>query len=126
MLAGAVQVSISDSVMTVIGDQLDNQIQISQNASGNLVVAGADTTVNGGTQFVAPQAVNYLTVLVEGGNDTVDIDSVSLRRNISLYGRDGNDQFNINNSSAYYFHGEGEAGDDVFQINMNVAKSAYL
>ena len=93
MLAGNVEVIVGDSVLTVIGDGLANQIRVSQNEAGNLVVSGDDTTVNGSSSsFVASRSFDYLTLLMEGGNDTATIDGVTLNRNISVYGGNGNDE----------------------------------
>ena len=49
----AVTGSFSNSTLTVIGDALDNQILLSRNANGLILVNGGAVPVAGGTPTVA-------------------------------------------------------------------------
>ena len=126
MLAGDVQAFVSDSVITIIGDGLDNQIALTTNDSGNVVVTGLDTTINGGTDFVVTGRFESISLFMEGGNDEASLDGITAPRHFSFYGAAGNDRLTVTNSAARYFHSEGGDGDDVYELGMRVQKSAYI
>jgi len=128
VLAGNVYVTIQDSILLVVGDAADNQVLISQDNAGQFVVTGQDTTtVNRSTDpFVVNGIASYVTVSMEAGNDQVVVNGINVRNNFSFYGGFGNDRLEVNGLSAKHFHGEGNPGDDVFDLNLNIRKSAYL
>ena len=77
-------------VLTVIGDVLDNNITVSRNAAGGLLVNGGAVAVQGGTPSVA--------------NTTL----------IRMFGREANDVLTLNEANGALPKAEmfGEAGDD--------------
>ena len=80
----------STGILTVTGDDLDNQISVSRDAAGMLLVNGGGVSVSGGTPSVAN------TVLVQ------------------MFGRGGNDQLSLDESNGALPNANllGEAGDD--------------
>ena len=126
MLAGDVQAFVSDSVVTIIGDALANQIQLTTNDSGNVVVTGVNTTINGGTNFVVSGRFESISLFMEGGNDEVSLDGITAPRHFSFYGAAGNDRLTVASTATRYFHSEGGDGDDVYELGMRVQKSAYI
>jgi Ca2+-binding RTX toxin-like protein len=62
-------------VLTVIGDNLDNNIEISRNAAGNILVNGGAVNVVGGTPTVANTAL--IQVFSLGGNDTITLNEAN-------------------------------------------------
>jgi Ca2+-binding RTX toxin-like protein len=77
-------------VLTIIGDALDNVIEVSRNAAGNLLVNGGAVVIYGGTPTVANTAL------------------------IRIFGRDGNDQLSLNEANGALPRANlfGEAGND--------------
>ncbi|HEY8504940.1 MAG TPA: hypothetical protein VIL46_10185, partial [Gemmataceae bacterium] len=75
--------------LTVIGDALDNDITVSRNAAGTILVNGGAVPVLGGTPTVANTAL--ITVFGQGGNDTIRLDEAAgaLPR-ANLFGGTGN------------------------------------
>ena len=61
----------SAGILTVIGDSLDNNIEISRNAAGIIQVNGGAVVVRGGTATVANTAL--IQVFGQGGNDTITL-----------------------------------------------------
>ena len=69
------QFTASSGVLSVFGDNLDNNIQISRNAAGEILVNGGAVPVSGGTPTVAN--VSLIQVFGLGGNDTITLDQAS-------------------------------------------------
>lgn len=127
VLAGNVQALVTDGVLVVIGDQLDNQIEISQDAGGNFTVAGNDTTVNGtNQQAIFPRNFRHVSVIMHGGNDEVSVRSTRIPSNFTFLGGEGSDRLTTHGLRAYHFHAEGQAGDDVFDLTQAIDQSSYL
>lgn len=127
LLAGDVSVGVSDSVLNIVGDSLANEIQVSFNESGNLVVSGTDTTINGAdSTFTVDESYRFLSLFMGDGDDSVSIDNVTMNRNVSFFGDVGNDRLTVSNTTARHLHAEGGAGNDVFELEMRTRKSAYL
>jgi len=95
-------------ILTVVGDELDNEIVIGRNAAGNILVNNGAVTVSGGTPTVA----NTLLIQVFGGdgNDRVSFDEANgaLPKG-NLHGESGNDTL-TGGSGADLLNGG--AGDD--------------
>jgi protein-disulfide isomerase len=125
MLAGDVQVIVSDAILLVVGDDAANEVQVTQ-SGGNYTVTGVDTTINGGSTPAVVSGINFVTISMAGGNDIATITDLNVARNLSFYGGDGNDEFVAVNSVARHLHSEGNAGDDVFQLDLTTRKSAYI
>lgn len=99
----------SAGILSVTGNNLDNQIVVSRNAAGILLVNGGAVAIRGGTPTVA----NTTAIQVFGlaGNDTLTLDETTgaLPRAL-LYGGSGNDTLTGGSGADQLF---GQAGDDV-------------
>ena len=94
--------------LTVIGDAADNDIEVSRNAAGALLVNDGAVRIAGGTPTVANTALTSVFGL--GGNDTITLDE----RNgalpaANLFGGAGNDTLSGGSGADQLF---GEAGND--------------
>jgi Ca2+-binding RTX toxin-like protein len=80
----------SSGTLTVFGDALDNNITLSRNAAGQILVNGGAVAVLGGTPTVANTAL--IQVFGQGGNDTIALNQANgaLPR-ANLFGGAGND-----------------------------------
>jgi Ca2+-binding RTX toxin-like protein len=110
-LTPAVNAFLSGSVLTVLGDHLDNTIEISRNAAGQLLVNGGAVSVLGGTPTVA----NTTNILLFGlgGDDTLTLNETNgALPKAQLFGSFGNDVL-IGGSGADLLFGQG--GDDTLQ-----------
>jgi Ca2+-binding RTX toxin-like protein len=98
----------SAGILTVFGDSLDNNIQISRNAAGNILVNGGAVPVLGGTPTVANTAL--IQVFGQGGNDTIALNEASgaLPR-ANLFGGAGNDTLTGGSGVDQIF---GQSGND--------------
>jgi Ca2+-binding RTX toxin-like protein len=77
-------------ILTVFGDSLDNNIDISRNAAGIIQVNGGAVVVRGGTATVANTAL--IQVFGQGGNDTITLnESTGALPRANLFGGTGND-----------------------------------
>jgi Ca2+-binding RTX toxin-like protein len=94
--------------LSVFGDNLDNNITISRNAAGNLLVNGGAVAILGGTPSVANTAL--IQVFGQGGNDTITLNEASgaLPR-ANLFGGAGNDVLTGGSGGDMLF---GQAGND--------------
>jgi len=94
--------------LSVFGDALDNQITISRNAAGQILVNGGAVNVTGGTPTVANTAL--IQVFSLGGNDTVTLSQTNgaLPR-ANLFGGVGNDTLTGGAGGDQLF---GQAGND--------------
>ena len=104
----AVTASFSNGVLTVNGDALDNNIQISRDAAGQILVNGGAVSVLGGTATVA----NTATIQVFGldGNDTITLSEVNgALPKANLFGGSGNDVLTGGSGNDQLF---GQAGND--------------
>lgn len=124
--------------LSVIGDALDNQIEVSRDATGKLLVNGGAVQVRGGTATVAN--VQQISVFGLAGNDSIAINEsngalprsmlqgglgndtlIGGSGNDSLFGQDGNDLLRGNGGNDFLFGGlgndvliGGDADDQVF------------
>ncbi len=88
--SAATTASFASGVLTVIGDNADNNIEISRNAAGTILVNGGAVPVNGGPATVGNTTV--IQVFGLGGNDVITMNEASgaLPRSV-LFGGFGND-----------------------------------
>lgn len=133
LMAGQVFVALEGSLMRVTGDNLSNQISITQNPAGDVIVAGqTGTTVNGApsVRFVRP-ALNAMEVRMEGGDDTVTMRGVQLTNDLFVDLGAGNDRLtspaatpiSVGANAALY----GSAGNDTFQLtNSQVREDLFI
>jgi Ca2+-binding RTX toxin-like protein len=96
----------SAGVLTGFGDALNNNIQISRNAAGQLLVNNGAVPISGGTPTVANTAL--IQVFGQGGNDTITLNEANgaLPR-ANLFGGAGNDVL-TGGSGADMLFGQGE------------------
>src|SRR5215213_12020038 len=86
----AVTASFAGGTMSVFGDNLNNNITVSRDAAGKLLVNGGAVNVLGGTATVANTAL--IQVFGQDGNDTITLSETNgaLPR-ANLFGGTGND-----------------------------------
>ena len=100
--------TFNDGVLTVTGDTLDNNVAVSRNAAGQILVNGGAVAVIGGTPTVANTAL--IQVFGLGGNDTSrSARSTARCRAANLFGGAGNDVLTGGSGNDQLF---GEAGND--------------
>lgn len=100
--------SASTGVLTVFGDALDNNIVISRNAAGQILVNGGAVNIVGGTPTVAN--VSLIQAFGQAGNDTITIDeSNGAMPRANLFGGAGNDTLTGGSGNDMLF---GQDGND--------------
>jgi len=104
----AVTASFTNGVLSVSGDNLDNNIAVSRNAAGQILINGGAVAVAGGTPTVAN--VSKIQVFGLGGNDTLTLSEVNgALPAANLFGGVGNDVLTSGSGNDQLF---GEAGND--------------
>ena len=104
----AVISTFSAGTLTVFGDNLDNNISISRNAAGQILVNGGAVAVTGGTPTVAN--VSLIQVFGQGGNDTITLsESNGALPRANLFGGAGNDVLTGGSGGDMLF---GQSGND--------------
>ena len=104
----AVAATFSNGVLTVTGDSLDNNVTVSRNAAGTILVNGGAVAVVGGTPTVANTSTIKLFGL--GGNDTLTLSETNGALPAAhLFGGAGNDVLTGGSGADQLF---GEAGND--------------
>ena len=104
----AVTGTFSAGTLTTFGDSLDNNVTISRNAAGQLLVNGGAVAVTGGTPTVANTSL--IQVFGQGGNDTITLNEANgaLPR-ANLFGGAGNDTLTGGSGADMLF---GQSGND--------------
>ncbi|HYI05927.1 MAG TPA: hypothetical protein VD858_13625, partial [Reyranella sp.] len=104
----AVTGTFSAGTLTTFGDNLDNQVTISRNAAGQLLINGGAVTVTGGTPTVANTSL--IQMFGQGGNDVITLNEANgaLPR-ANLFGGAGNDTLTGGSGADMLF---GQAGND--------------
>jgi len=136
--SAATTASFSNGTLTVFGDSLNNNITISRNAAGVILVNGGAVSVVGGTATVANTTL--IQVFGQGGNDVITLSEVNgalPRANVfgganndtltggsgndMLFGQSGNDTLLGKGGTDFLFGGTendtltgGDADDQVF------------
>jgi Ca2+-binding RTX toxin-like protein len=105
----AVVGTFSNGVLTTFGDNLDNNVTISRNAAGQILINGGAVGVTGGTPTVANTSL--IQVFGQGGNDVITLSEVNgaLPR-ANLFGGAGNDTLTGGSGADMLF---GQAGNDI-------------
>jgi Ca2+-binding RTX toxin-like protein len=100
--------SFSNGTLSVLGDSLDNNITISRDAAGKILVNGGAVAVTGGTATVANTSL--IQVFGQGGNDVITLSEVNgaLPR-ANLFGGAGNDVLTGGSGNDQLF---GQSGND--------------
>lgn len=104
----AIRSSFTRGTLSTFGDALDNNIVISRNAAGQLLVNGGAVPVTGGTPTVANTSL--IQVFGQGGNDIITLNELNgalMRAN--LFGGAGNDTITGGSGSDQLF---GQSGND--------------
>ena len=98
----------SAGLLTIFGDSLDNNIEVSRNAAGTLLVNGGAVTILGGSATVAN--TTQIQVFGQNGHDTLSLNETSgaLPRAV-LFGGSGNDVLTGGSGADQLF---GQAGND--------------
>ncbi|MDB2686629.1 peptidylprolyl isomerase [Mariniblastus sp.] len=128
LLAGNISIALAGDVLVVTGDELANQVNVAQNASGQVTFTGLDsTTVNGLTEFTFSDTFDRTRFELNGGADEVFANGFDAGREFRFLGGDGNDRLEANSLAARYFHVRGNAGNDAFRLTQSFSrKSAYF
>ena len=93
LLAGDVSVALQGSTLVVSGDELSNQIDVSQNDSGEVIFTGRDsTTINGQAEFSFTESFDRTLFELGGGDDEVVIDGFEAGRELRFIGGNGDDR----------------------------------
>jgi hypothetical protein len=122
LMAGDVIAALEGSLMTVEGDNLDNQVAITRNALGDIVIAGQNgTLVNGLPSVRFPRVqLNAVEVRMEGGNDSVTLRGLQVANDLNVDLGAGNDRITAPGTAASTINGNvsilGNEGNDVVQL----------
>ncbi len=104
----AVTASFTAGQLTVNGDSLDNNVTVSRNAAGQILVNGGAVAVTGGTPTVAN--TSKIQVFGLGGNDVLTLSEVNGALPVAnLFGSTGNDVLTGGSGNDQLF---GESGND--------------
>jgi Ca2+-binding RTX toxin-like protein len=104
----AVNASFSAGTLSVTGDSLDNNLTISRNAAGQILVNGGAVSVVGGTPTVANTSI--IKVFGLGGNDVLTLSETNgALPAAQLFGGAGNDTLTGGSGADQLF---GESGND--------------
>src|SRR5438552_13852949 len=77
-------------ILSVFGDKLDNNIVVSRDAGGQILINGGAVSVTGGAPTVANTAL--IQVFGQAGNDKISLDETNgALPSANLFGGDGND-----------------------------------
>lgn len=133
LMAGDVIAVLEGSLLTVEGDNLDNQIVMTRTAVGDLVITGqTGTLVNGlpSVRFPAAQ-LNAVEVRMGDGNDTVTLRGLQVANDVNVNLGAGNDRLTSQAAAASTINGNmsvmGEAGNDVVQLaGITVREDLYI
>lgn len=133
LMAGDVIAALEGSLLTVEGDNLDNQIAITRTAIGDIVVAGQNgTLVNGLPSVRFPRVqLNSLDVRMGDGNDAVVMRSLQVGNDVHVELGAGNDRLTAPATAASTIQGNlsvyGNEGNDVVQLAaLSVREDLFL
>lgn len=98
MPAGNILAQLSGGDLALQGDNLGNEVRVSQAANGTVTVRGLNgTTVNGLAQVTYAGAVlNKVEANLEGGNDVLTIGSLNVAGDVFVQAGEGNDRVVLN------------------------------
>ena len=128
LLVGDVSVFLEGSTLVVEGDQLANQFDVAQTATGDVIFTGRDsTTINELEEFTFRQPFNRSRFALNDGADDVVINGFEGGNEFRFLGGDGDDRLVANTVSARYYHIQGNAGDDAVQlVQSSSRRSSYF
>ena len=100
--------SLGAGVLSVFGDNRDNNIVVSRDAAGQILINGGSVSIAGGVPTVANTAL--IQVLGQAGDDQVSLDEANgALPPANLFGGDGNDTLTGGSGNDMLF---GQAGND--------------
>ena len=109
LLAGDVLTSVDDGTLFIIGDAQSNIVQLAQDANGNVLITGNDTTVNGQSESVSiSDQFSRVSIRMGDGADEVSVSDFEGGREFRFLGEGGNDRLTTNNLSSRYMHLRGD------------------
>src|SRR6188768_3178360 len=102
----AVTSTFNSGLMSVIGDSLDNNVAVSRNGAGAILVNGGAVTTVGGTPTVANTTL--IQAFGQGGDDVISINEINgALPAANLFGGAGNDVLTGGSGADLLFGGEG-------------------
>lgn len=94
--------------LSILGDSQNNQIVVSRDAAGKILVNGGAVAITGGTSTVANTSL--ISIFGQAGNDTLSLDeSNGALPKAQIFGGDGNDSLTGGSGADLLF---GQAGND--------------
>ena len=103
LLAGNIIGNFTGTTLSLGGDAADNQLEVTEVASNQVLVTGlTGTTINGmPSQLFASNLIENVVIRTSSGHDTVFIHDLSLadtpNGNLGVFTSDGNDQIRLKN-----------------------------
>ncbi len=130
--ANNVQVALEGQLVTIFGDNLNNQIVVSQTATSDVVITGRNgTTVNGlASVRFRRVALNAMEIRMGGGDDIVTISNLMVANDLYVNLEAGNDR--LQSSSLPSTIGanltvEGGLGNEIIRLsNWQIFGDLYL
>ena len=99
---------LGSKLLSVFGDNLDNNITMTRDAAGNILVNGGAVRIVGGTPTVANTSL--IQVFGQGGNDTITVNEANgALPAANLFGGAGNDVLTGGSGNDMLF---GQSGND--------------
>ncbi len=100
--------SAAQGILTITGDAQDNNIAVSRNAAGSILVNAGAVKILGGKATVANTSL--IQLFGQAGNDTLSLDETNgALPKANIFGGDGNDTITGGSGDDLLF---GQAGDD--------------
>lgn len=127
-LAGNINVILDGTVLLLVGDSSSNEVELTQNTDGSVLITGVDTTINGSSDpFTVAGSVHHVTAALNDGDDTVSVNGLHVPRSFNFFGANGNDRLNADGLRTRYIHVNSGEGDDTLDlIDVYSTKSTYL
>lgn len=130
VMDGNLAAALSGGTLTITGDNAANVATLSSTASGDLVLTGAETTINGQTAPVTFSGVKNVVVRLNGGDDVFtiangtevvptaefNVSPATIKANVSVRGGEGNDSLTVVADMTGGLNLEGNNGDDSISI----------
>ncbi len=117
-LAGDVVAALEGSLLVVAGDNLANELSITQNAAGDVTLLGLNgTTVNGLSSLtLANPLLNSAEIRMEGGNDKLTVTGLRTSTDLNIDLGAGNDAANVVANAGGNLSVKGEVGNDTVTV----------
>ncbi len=125
-MANRVQATVEGSLLVIAGDNAANQIVISRNTAGDVIVTGQNgTLVNGVASARFPRLqLNAAEILMGGGNDVLTLRGLQIANDLFVNLGDGADRLTVPGAAPIVVGAnlsiEGAAGNDTVRIEGTV------